>query len=72
MRRWLALIGFILLSLPQGVAAQDVVILASIEYQPYTGEQLKHDGVITQIIQEAYARVGYELGIRYYTNERLS
>lgn len=67
MRRWLALIGFILLSLPQGVAARDAVNLASIEYPPYTGEQLKHDGVITQIIQEAYARVGYEVGIRYYT-----
>ncbi len=67
MRRWPALIVFILLSLPQGVAAQDVVNLASIEHPPYTGEQLKHDGMITQIIQEAYARVGYQIGIRYYS-----
>ena len=67
MRRWPALIGFILLSLPQGVAAQGVVNLASIEHPPYTGEQLKHDGMITQIIQEAYARVGYQVGIRYYS-----
>ncbi len=67
MRRWPALIVFILLSLPQGVAAQDVVNLASIEHPPYTGEQLKHDGMITQIIQEAYARVGYQVGICYYS-----
>ena len=67
MRHWPALIVFILLSLPQGVAAQNVVNLASIEHPPYTGEQLKHDGMITQIIQEAYARVGYQVGIRYYS-----
>ena len=66
MKPWLVLIGALLLSLVQGVAAQDVVNLGSTEYPPYTGEQLKQGGLISQIVTEAYERVGYQVNIHFY------
>lgn len=67
MRRWLALIGVLLLSLPQVASAQGLVTLASFESPPYTGEHLEKEGIITQIVREAYARVGYQVSIRYHS-----
>ena len=66
MKHWLALIGFILLNLPQGVVAQNVVNLAATEFPPYLGEHLEHGGVMTQIAQEAYERVGYQVNVHYH------
>lgn len=66
MARWLVVLGCMFLSITQEAVAQDVVNLASIEYPPYSGEALEHGGFINQIVQEAYAQVGYQVNIRYY------
>ena len=66
MTKWLAVFGFVLVGFSEAAAAENVVNLASIEYPPYTGELLKHRGMITQIVQEAYAKTGFQVNIRYY------
>lgn len=39
--------------------------LASLEYPPYFGEALPNQGVISEIVREVYARVGYEVKITF-------
>jgi len=47
--------------------AQDREIqLASSEYPPYFGEKLDHFGALSEIIAEAYKRVGYRVTIKFY------
>lgn len=49
----------------EGHTENKQVRLASSEYPPYFGEQLDNQGVITEIIVEAYTRVGYEVEIKF-------
>jgi len=63
----MALVGLVLLMPPQMRAeAEQTVSLGSIEYPPYTGPDLEQGGPLTQIVREAYERVGYQVQIQYY------
>ena len=66
MIRLVAVLGFVFLGLSQEAMAEDVIRLASIEYPPYTGEAQQHGGFINRIVREAYAKVGYQVNVRYY------
>jgi polar amino acid transport system substrate-binding protein len=57
-----ALIGFV----PPSIAAvPKQATLAATEYPPYYGELLPNQGVITEIIREAFKHVGYEVKIKF-------
>jgi polar amino acid transport system substrate-binding protein len=57
-----ALIGI----MPPSIAsAPKQVILATTEYPPYYGELLPNQGVITEIIREAFKHAGYEVKIKF-------
>lgn len=49
----------------EGHTENKQIRLASSEYPPYFGEQLDNQGVITEIIVEAYTRIGYEVEIKF-------
>jgi len=57
-----ALIGL----MPPNIAATTKqVMLATTEYPPYYGELLPNQGVITEIIREAFRHAGYEVKIKF-------
>ena len=43
-----------------------VILLTSSEYPPYHGEYISSEGAVTEIIREAYGRVGYLVKIEFY------
>jgi polar amino acid transport system substrate-binding protein len=47
-------------------ADEKLISLASAEYPPYYGEQLKNYGPVTQIIVEAYEEVGYDVDVKFF------
>jgi polar amino acid transport system substrate-binding protein len=46
-------------------AASKQIILAATEYSPYYGERLPNQGVITEIIREAFKQAGYDVKIKF-------
>jgi len=60
------LAGILFVSLLQNANAGDSIILAAIEYPPYSSIQMKNGGMLTQIVEEAYERVGYKVVMQYY------
>lgn len=52
------------LSLAQPAAP--VVKLATLDWPPYTGQNVPHGGVSTQIVREAFDAVGYQMQPGYY------
>lgn len=62
-----ALIGL----MPPNIAATTKqVMLATTEYPPYYGELLPDQGVITEIIREAFKHAGYEVKIKFFPWKR--
>jgi polar amino acid transport system substrate-binding protein len=61
---------FILLSLlsytSQGIAVEKQVRLASSEYPPYFGENLKNNGFISEIIVEAFKEANYQVEVEFF------
>ena len=55
----------ICLTRPVSVAAGKQVMLAATEYSPYYGRQLPNQGVISEIIREAFKQNGYEAQIKF-------
>jgi polar amino acid transport system substrate-binding protein len=47
-------------------AADKVISLASIEFPPYHSKNLMNHGPVTELIIEAYKRVGYRVEIAYF------
>ena len=56
---------FIFFTRPNPAAAGKRVMLAATEYSPYYGQQLPNQGVITEIIREAFKQNGYEAQIKF-------
>ncbi len=54
----------------QGYASEKEIFLTSAEYPPYYGEELENQGCITEIIREAFKRVGYEVKVKFYPWKR--
>lgn len=50
---------------PRTAVAEQQVLLASTEYPPYYGEHLPNQGVITEIIREAFKISGYTVVINF-------
>ena len=50
---------------PQTAVAERQVLLAATNYPPYYGATLRNQGVITEIIREAFKHSGYETVIRF-------
>ncbi|ADU62095.1 MAG: transporter substrate-binding domain-containing protein [Pseudodesulfovibrio sp.] len=62
---FLGLLALGLLSSLSALAA-DRVVLASLEWPPYTGESLPGNGATSEVVREAFRVMGYELEIRFY------
>jgi len=64
MKPWVFLLLLLVLSLDgHAVSAQKIVSLATTEWEPYVGKNLNNHGFVSEIIAEAFKRVGY--GVRY-------
>ncbi len=50
----------------QGYASEKKLFLTSAEYPPYYGEKLENQGFVTELIREAFKRVGYEVKVEFY------
>lgn len=49
------------------VARAEKVVLSSLNWEPYIGQNLKDMGYVAKIAREAYKVSGHELEIKYYT-----
>lgn len=47
------------------VMAEGVIKLASLDWEPYIGPNMKDGGYVTEVIKEAYKRAGYTVQIDY-------
>ncbi len=50
----------------QGYASEKEIFLTAAEYPPYYGAKLENQGVLTEVIREAFKRVGYEVKVEFY------
>ncbi len=50
----------------QGFASEKKIFLTSAEYPPYYGEKLENQGFVTEVIREAFKRVGYEVKVKFF------
>ena len=41
------------------------VVLASLDWEPYIGQNLKNQGYVAELVKEAFKRKGYDLEIKY-------
>ena len=71
---WLAamlsigLVGSSLLA--SGASAQEIITVATLEYPPWTGKNLKFNGFVNHVISEAFKRSGYSVRFTYLPWER--
>lgn len=52
-------------------AGEDTIVLASLEWPPYTGEQLPGQGATTEVVRAAFAAMGYDVEVRFYPWKRV-
>ena len=46
-------------------SAEEIVSIATLEYHPWTGKNLKFDGFVNHVITEAFRRKGYSVEFTY-------
>jgi len=51
-------------------AAAEPMYLTSLEWPPYTGEELAEDGASVKVVREALAHAGMELEVKFYPWQR--
>lgn len=51
--------------------AAERVVLATLEWPPYTGESLPDGGAASAVVREAFRAMGYELELRFYPWNRV-
>lgn len=66
----LASVLWLLLGTIHNSHAKTMVSLATVEWPPYVGQKLKNYGFASEIITEAFARVGYTVQISFLPWER--
>ena len=68
------LLGFLVLLLfyPHAIADPQIVRLAGIEMAPYSGSDLPNNGLVVDIVRQAYQQVGWEIDIEFYPIARAS
>ncbi len=64
---WVLILGSLTIAgtCPMTAMAERRVLLAATEYPPYYGAKLPNQGVITEIIREAFKQSGYAVVIRF-------
>jgi len=63
---------FALLILAPGLAlGGERVVLATLEWPPYTGQSLPGDGATSEVVREAFRIMGYDLELRYFPWNRV-
>lgn len=55
-----------MLLLPQQAVAEKLISLTSAEYPPYYGKELNNQGPVTEIVNQAFAKVGYKVMIDFF------
>jgi polar amino acid transport system substrate-binding protein len=65
-----ACIAIVLSGFQNTYAIEKTIMLASTEYPPYYGYNLKNHGFISEIIKEAYNAAGYKIIVDYMTWKR--
>ena len=59
-------IGFVCSSLfVYSVSAEEIITVATLEYHPWTGKNLKFNGFVNHVITEAFQRKGYSVKFTY-------
>jgi len=51
-------------------SAEEIITIATLEYHPWTGKNLKFNGFVNQVITEAFQRKGYSAKFTYLPWER--
>lgn len=59
------ILAILLLTFSPCLAKDKVVVLASLEWPPYTGKLLPEQGASSKAVREAFAAMGYQLEIRF-------
>ena len=72
MKTWIFLL-FSLLFLPgdSAASARKTVFLATTQWEPYVGQNLKNTGFVSEIIAEAFKRVGYGVETAFMPPKRV-
>lgn len=71
--KWVCAFGSVCMMMCGGIAgsqAEEVVRLANGEWPPFTSEQLKHDGVYSHIVSEAFALEGVKVEYGFFPWKR--
>ena len=72
MKHWNCfIVPLILLLAAHGMGAEKVVSLATTEWEPYVGEKLENYGFTSEIISEAFKRVGYKTKFSFKPPKRV-
>ena len=50
--------------------AEEIITIATLEYSPWTGKNLKHNGFVNHVITEAFQRKGYTVEYSYLPWQR--
>jgi polar amino acid transport system substrate-binding protein len=62
----LVIIGFVGTSLiVNSASAEEIITIATLEYSPWTGKNLKFNGFVNHVITEAFQRKGYSVRFTY-------
>ena len=62
----LVIIGFVGSSLiVYSASAEEIITIATLEYHPWTGKNLKFNGFVNHVITEAFQRGGYTVKYTY-------
>jgi polar amino acid transport system substrate-binding protein len=66
-----AIIGFVGSSLiVNSASAEEIISIATLEYHPWTGKNLKFNGFVNHVITEAFRRKGYSVKFTYLPFKR--
>jgi polar amino acid transport system substrate-binding protein len=67
----LAIIGFLGSShLVYSASAEEIIAIATLEYHPWTGNNLKFNGFVNHVVSEAFRRKGYSVKYTYLPFKR--
>jgi polar amino acid transport system substrate-binding protein len=61
----IVLVFMITVSVSHNISAEQTIQLSTINWEPYSGETLPHHGLFSEIVSEAFARVGYRVKYQY-------
>ena len=67
----LAIIGFLGSShFVYSASAEEIIAIATLEYHPWTGKNLKFNGFVNHVVSEAFRRKGYSVNFTYLPFKR--